>query len=155
MAGRGMRYDETACYIEGLWIARMPADHAWRTTKGAYKMKWNEMNEMMCGEMVEWYLWHGKQENLRGKPTQTPIHRKVHLLQWIMGGSPSELSEERSTAVGLSRSGPGFDPRSRQVSWVRFFRGFSSPVRQMLGSFRPRRSPNIIWPSLSSSIINH
>ena len=31
----------------------------------------------------------------------------------------------------LSRSGPGFDPRSGQVSWVRFFRGFSSPVRQM------------------------
>ena len=26
----------------------------------------------------------------------------------------------------LSRSGPGFDPRSGQVSWVRFFRGFSS-----------------------------
>ena len=37
----------------------------------------------------------------------------------------------------LSRSGPGFDPRSGQVSWVRFFRGFSSPVRRMSGSFRP------------------
>ena len=53
----------------------------------------------------------------------------------------------------LSRSGPGFDPRSGQVSWVRFFRGFSSPVRQMSGSFRPPRSPNIIWPSLSSILI--
>ena len=53
----------------------------------------------------------------------------------------------------LSRSGPGFYPRSGQVSWVRFFRGFSSPVRQMSGSFRPPRSPNIIWPSLLSSII--
>ena len=50
----------------------------------------------------------------------------------------------------LSRSGPGFDPRSGQVSWVRFFRGFSSPVRQMSGNFRPPRSPNIIWPSSSS-----
>ena len=27
------------------------------------------------------------------------------------------------------------------------FRGFSSPVRQMSRSFRPTRSPNIIWPS--------
>ena len=33
------------------------------------------------------------------------------------------------------------------------FRGFSSPVRQMLGSFRPPRSPNIIWQSLFSSFI--
>ena len=47
----------------------------------------------------------------------------------------------------LSRSGPGFDPRSGQVSWVRFFRGFSSPVRQMSWNFRPPRSPSIIWPS--------
>ena len=36
----------------------------------------------------------------------------------------------------LSRSGHGFDHRSGQVSWVRFFQGFSSPVRQMSGSFR-------------------
>ena len=50
----------------------------------------------------------------------------------------------------LSRSGPGFDPWSGQVSWVRFFRGFSSPVRQISGSFRPPKSPNINWPSLSS-----
>ena len=34
------------------------------------------------------------------------------------------------------------------------FSGFYSPVRQMSGSSRPPRSPNIIWPSLSS-IINH
>ena len=33
------------------------------------------------------------------------------------------------------------------------FRGFSSPVRRMSGSFRPIRSPNIIWLSSSSSII--
>ena len=31
----------------------------------------------------------------------------------------------------LLRSGPGFDPRSGQVSWVRFFRGFSSPLTQV------------------------
>ena len=34
-----------------------------------------------------------------------------------------------------------------------FFRGFSSPVRQMSGSFRLPRSPNIIWRS--SSIIHY
>ena len=45
----------------------------------------------------------------------------------------------------IARSGPGFDPRSGQVSWVRFFRGFSSPVRQMSGSFRPPRSPPMTW----------
>ena len=57
--------------------------------------------------------------------------------------------------VCLPHSGPRFDSRSRQVSWVRFLQGFSSPVRQMSGSLRPPRSPNIIWPSLSSSLIIH
>ena len=47
----------------------------------------------------------------------------------------------------LSHSRPGFDPQSGHVSWVRFFRGFSSPIKEMLGSFRPPRSPNNIWPS--------
>ena len=42
----------------------------------------------------------------------------------------------------MSRSGPGFNPQSGQVSLVRFFCGFCSPVRQMSGSFK---SPNIIW----------
>ena len=55
----------------------------------------------------------------------------------------------------LSRSGPGFDSRSGQVSWVRFFRGLSSPVKQMSWCFRPPSSLNIIWPSLSSSLILH
>ena len=50
----------------------------------------------------------------------------------------------------LSRSGAGLDPRSGQVSWVRFFRGFSSLVIQMSGNFKLPRSPNIIWPSSSS-----
>ena len=31
-----------------------------------------------------------------------------------------------------------------------FFRGFSSPVRQISGNFRPPRFPTIIWPSYSS-----
>ena len=37
-----------------------------------------------------------------------------------------------------------FDPRSGQVSWVRFSRGFSSPLRQMSGSFRPEYHLTII-----------
>ena len=36
-----------------------------------------------------------------------------------------------------------------------FFRGFSSLIRQMSWSFRPPRSLNIIWPSLSSIIIHY
>ena len=35
-----------------------------------------------------------------------------------------------------------------------FFEVFPSPVRQMSGSVRHPRSPNIIWPSLSSIIIH-
>ena len=44
-------------------------------------------------------------------------------------------------------AGPGSISGSGQVSWVRFSRVFSSPVRQMSGNFRPPRSPNIIWTS--------
>ena len=44
-------------------------------------------------------------------------------------------------------SRPGFDPLSEQVSWVRFFQGFSSSVRQMSGKFRLTKSPNMIWLS--------
>ena len=51
-------------------------------------------------------------------------------------------------AAGLG-SIPGQD---KFAGWG-FFGGFSSPVRQMSGSFRPLRSPNIIWPSLLSSFI--
>ena len=34
-------------------------------------------------------------------------------------------------------AGPGSIP-GRNVSWVRFFRGFSEPLRQMSGSVRPQ-----------------
>ena len=62
---------------------------------------------------------------------------------------------DQAVACAPLKQRPGFDPRSGQVSWVRFFRGFSSPVRQISGSFRPRWSPNIIWPSLSSILIHY
>ena len=42
-----------------------------------------------------------------------------------------------------SRSGPGSIPGRDKFPGCFFFRGFSSPVRQMSGNFRPPRSPNI------------
>ena len=51
-------------------------------------------------------------------------------------------------------AGPGSIPgRDKFPGWG-FFLGFSSPVRWMSRSFRPTRSPSIIWPSLSSIIIS-
>ena len=49
-------------------------------------------------------------------------------------------------------AGPGSIPGRDNFPGWGFF-GFFSPLRQMSGSFRTPRSPNIIWPSLSSSII--
>ena len=37
-----------------------------------------------------------------------------------------------------------FDPRSGQYSWLRFFWGFSSTVRQMSGKLSPHPSPDTI-----------
>ena len=75
---------------------------------------------------------------------------------WVMQYQYSYHKHAVSTAMGQATAcAPGFDPRSGQVSWVSFFRGFFSRVKQMTGSFRPPRSPNIIWPSSSSSIIIH
>ena len=54
---------------------------------------------------------------------------------------------EQAVACVPVRRGHGFDPQSGQVSWVRFFLGFSSTIRQMSGSFRPTKSSNIIWTS--------
>ena len=52
-------------------------------------------------------------------------------------------------------AGPGSIPGRNKFPRWGFFGVFFSPVRHMSGSFRPRRSPNIVWPSLSSSIIFH
>ena len=46
----------------------------------------------------------------------------------------------------LSRSGPRFDPRSGQVSWVSFFEVFLH-LWDKCQETRPHDSPNIIWPS--------
>ena len=53
-------------------------------------------------------------------------------------------------------AGPGLIPGWDEFPGWGFFGVFPpSPVRQMSGSFMPPRSLNIIWPSLSSSIIIH
>ena len=48
-------------------------------------------------------------------------------------------------------AGPGSIPGRDKLPRWGFFWGFSSPLRQMSGNFRPLWSPDIIWPSLSSS----
>ena len=52
-------------------------------------------------------------------------------------------------------AGLGSIPSRDKFPGWHFFRGSSTPVRQMSGSFRPPRSPNMIWPSLSSVIIHY
>ena len=59
---------------------------------------------------------------------------RIRINKEIISWAARQVNKVKS----LSSSGPGFDPRSGQVSWVRFFRGFSSPVRQMSGSLRPQ-----------------
>ena len=66
-----------------------------------------------------------------------------------------------STAVGQAVTCAPVSQRARVRSPVgisflgEVFLVFFSPVRQMSGSFRPPRSRNIIWPSLSSIIIHY
>ena len=55
-------------FIERLWIARVPADHVWRTITGADEMKWNKMNEMMRWVCKKWWNWDLRQ----GKTVETP-----------------------------------------------------------------------------------
>ena len=84
-----------------------------------------------------------------------PSQRFFHFGEEIVFAWTHIAWVHRCRSGGSMRASHGFDPRSGQVSWVRFFRGFSSLVRQMSGSFRSPRSPNIIWPPLSSTIIHY
>ena len=75
---------------------------------------------------------------VRGPPVSSRstlvVLKKIH---------KKSIIQMNCTHARLSRSGSGFDPWSGQVSWVRFFRGFSSPVRQIreaLGPHGPRIS---------------
>ena len=49
----GSRDDmQWSSYIKGQWVARVPTDHACRTTTVAHEMKRNEMDEM---SVEEWW----------------------------------------------------------------------------------------------------
>ena len=68
----------------------------------------------------------------------------------LNAGSTSETTQTWKTIHSSTVLGPGSIPgRDKFPGWG-LFRGFSSPVRQMSGSFKP---PNIIWPSSSSFIM--
>ena len=74
----------------------------------------------------------------------------IFCIRQVLNGSPSYIVH-RCGASGSMRAchaaGPGsFPGRDKFRGWG-YFRGFSSPVRQMSGNFRPT---NIIWPSSSS-----
>ena len=65
---------------------------------------------------------------------------ETFVIPWV------STAEEQVVACACHAAGPSSIPgRDKFPGW-----GFSSPVRQMSGSFRPLRSLNIIWPSLSS-----
>ena len=61
-------------YNAGLWIARMPANHAWCTITRADEMELSEMNEMSVEKWWNVICGKGKWEKPREKPTQTPFH---------------------------------------------------------------------------------
>ena len=55
--------DEMRCssFTEGLWLTRMPADHAWRTTPGVDEIKW-----------ITWVWRNGGMKFVQGKTRETP-----------------------------------------------------------------------------------
>ena len=81
-------------FIEGLWIARMPADHAWRTIAGADEMKWNEMNEMSVEK--EWNEIYS-----RRKLTQAPFRPPWNLLVIMMSKWTKRVSQSKFSDVQL------------------------------------------------------
>ena len=69
--------------------------------------------------------------------------------QWASYSSHVHRCGASGSMRACHAAGPGsIHGRDKFPGW-----GFSSPVRQMSGSFRPPRSSNIIWPSLSSILI--
>ena len=67
--------DETwwSVFIEGQWIARMPADHTWRTITRTDQLKWHEMNEMNMEKWCNEICGRGKREKPREKSIHTPF----------------------------------------------------------------------------------
>ena len=71
-------------------------------------------------------------------------------IEWNGMVTDHQIYQFLSTLSCLLPCGPGFDPRSGQFPWLRFFQGFSPTVRQMSLNLRPQLSPDII-----SHHINH
>ena len=74
-------------------------------------------------------------EAMKGLENEAPPHSPVH--RYGTSGSMR----------ACHAAGPGSIPGRDKFPGRGFFRGFSSPVRRMSGSFRPPGSPNIIWPT--------
>ena len=67
-------------YIVGQWIARVPADHACRTTQG--RMKWNEMDEMSVEKLWNEICGRGKGRNPeKNLPRARFVHHETHM-EW-------------------------------------------------------------------------
>ena len=122
-------------------------DEIWaRSYEPNFKRQWNERKHT------------GSPRRKKMRTTQCAVNVVfIVAYDWWSNIAPRQMS----TVVGEAVACTHVTQRAR----VRFpvgtsflgevCRGFSSPVRQMSGSFRPPRSPNIIWPSLSSIIIHY
>ena len=67
-------------YFIGPWIARVPADHAWRTITGADEMKRNGWDE--CGEMVEMVklvVGENGRNPVKNLPRPRFVHHETHM----------------------------------------------------------------------------
>ena len=105
---------------------------------------WNEMNEM---SVEKWWTEICVRENSeRNLSSLRFVHHETQM-QWPRREHGYKCAPVTQRARVRSPIGTCF--------LGEVFRGLSSPVRQMSGIFRPSRSPNIIWPSLSFTIIHH
>ena len=133
-------------YFESLWIARMPADHAWRTVTGVNEMRRYEWDE--CGEKVNEICVRGKLEKPEKNVSRLgSIH---HETQWN--------DVNRCGAGGSMRACHAAGPDSIPVGTSflgEVFSGFFLTCKPMSGSFRPPWFPNILWPSYSSKLIHY
>ena len=86
---------------------------------------------------------------------------QIYILHYITLHHTIIITIHESTAVGQSAACAPVTQRARVRSPVgtsfmgEVFTGFFLTCKTNVGSFRPPRSPNIIWPSLSSIIIHY
>ena len=123
--------------------------------RGCVKIICN-LSKSICHVQETLYVYHINIKWLCNEPPETIGSLCQKTLQKSLKNY--KFSFQKSTVVGQAVACSPVTHLVRVRSPVRtgflgeIFRSFSSPVRQMSRSFRPPRSPNIIWPSLSSSI---